>query len=193
MCEAWMHSAADASSRSDFLSRSDAEIIYEASICPLHHSGPFQLHSLLFYRFLCPSMCSAWSSLFLDTTFHLASLVSLTESRRFSVKQNLFHMHVSVFKKTQTCAWTVDTDLMFVSQTDRLCNHVFLATWKPHSHKVSVDVSSPERPDPPTDLELTDVKKRSVQLTWIPGDDHNSPVQCTSSFWVSQKLNSVKQ
>ncbi|XP_040018292.1 neuronal cell adhesion molecule isoform X1 [Gasterosteus aculeatus] len=34
-----------------------------------------------------------------------------------------------------------------------------------------------ERPDPPTDLELTDQKKRSVQLTWIPGDEHNSPIQ----------------
>ncbi|CAI5665280.1 unnamed protein product [Oreochromis niloticus] len=34
-----------------------------------------------------------------------------------------------------------------------------------------------ERPDPPTDLELTDQKKRSVQLTWTPGDEHNSPVQ----------------
>uniref|UniRef100_A0A674CSM4 Neuronal cell adhesion molecule n=1 Tax=Salmo trutta TaxID=8032 RepID=A0A674CSM4_SALTR len=37
-------------------------------------------------------------------------------------------------------------------------------------------VSSPEQPDPPTDLELTDQKPRSVQLTWIPGDEHNSPI-----------------
>ncbi|XP_037398255.1 neuronal cell adhesion molecule a isoform X19 [Pygocentrus nattereri] len=34
-----------------------------------------------------------------------------------------------------------------------------------------------ERPDPPRDLELTDQKERSVQLTWTPGDEHNSPVQ----------------
>ncbi|XP_070686199.1 neuronal cell adhesion molecule-like [Pempheris klunzingeri] len=34
-----------------------------------------------------------------------------------------------------------------------------------------------ERPDPPTDLELTDQKQRSVQLTWTPGDEHNSPIQ----------------
>ncbi|KAM4734193.1 LOW QUALITY PROTEIN: neuronal cell adhesion molecule-like [Anableps anableps] len=33
------------------------------------------------------------------------------------------------------------------------------------------------RPDPPTDLELTDEDKRSVQLTWIPGDEHSSPIQ----------------
>ncbi|XP_029992604.1 neuronal cell adhesion molecule-like isoform X5 [Sphaeramia orbicularis] len=34
-----------------------------------------------------------------------------------------------------------------------------------------------EQPDPPTDLELTDQKKRSVQITWTPGDEHNSPIQ----------------
>nr|XP_046234895.1 neuronal cell adhesion molecule a isoform X8 [Scatophagus argus] len=34
-----------------------------------------------------------------------------------------------------------------------------------------------EKPDPPTDLELTDQTERSVRLTWIPGDEHNSPVQ----------------
>ncbi|XP_061922528.1 neuronal cell adhesion molecule a isoform X4 [Entelurus aequoreus] len=34
-----------------------------------------------------------------------------------------------------------------------------------------------EKPDPATDLELTDQTERSVQLTWIPGDEHNSPTQ----------------
>ncbi|XP_054910742.1 neuronal cell adhesion molecule a isoform X6 [Poeciliopsis prolifica] len=34
-----------------------------------------------------------------------------------------------------------------------------------------------EKPDPPTDLELTDQMERSVQLTWIPGDENNSPIQ----------------
>ncbi|CAN9508247.1 unnamed protein product [Ophioblennius macclurei] len=34
-----------------------------------------------------------------------------------------------------------------------------------------------ERPDPPTDLKLTDQTERSVQLTWTPGDEHNSPTQ----------------
>uniref|UniRef100_A0A8C9WJ93 Neuronal cell adhesion molecule a n=2 Tax=Scleropages formosus TaxID=113540 RepID=A0A8C9WJ93_SCLFO len=34
-----------------------------------------------------------------------------------------------------------------------------------------------EQPDPPKDLELTDQRERSVQLTWIPGDDHNSPIR----------------
>ncbi|XP_049330218.1 neuronal cell adhesion molecule a isoform X15 [Astyanax mexicanus] len=34
-----------------------------------------------------------------------------------------------------------------------------------------------ERPDPPRDLELTDQREQSVQLTWIPGDEHNSPTQ----------------
>ncbi|KAK1906745.1 Neuronal cell adhesion molecule [Dissostichus eleginoides] len=34
-----------------------------------------------------------------------------------------------------------------------------------------------ESPDPPTDLELTDQTARSVQLTWTPGDEHNSPTE----------------
>ncbi|XP_039558469.1 neurofascin isoform X17 [Passer montanus] len=32
------------------------------------------------------------------------------------------------------------------------------------------------RPDQPRDLELTDLAERSVRLTWIPGDDNNSPI-----------------
>uniref|UniRef100_A0A672JLA5 Neural cell adhesion molecule L1 n=1 Tax=Salarias fasciatus TaxID=181472 RepID=A0A672JLA5_SALFA len=42
---------------------------------------------------------------------------------------------------------------------------------------VSVLVVFTEKPDPPTDLELTDQTERSVQLTWSPGDEHNSPTQ----------------
>ncbi|XP_051885773.1 neuronal cell adhesion molecule a isoform X11 [Pristis pectinata] len=33
-----------------------------------------------------------------------------------------------------------------------------------------------DRPDPPTDLELTNPRDRSVQLSWIPGEEHNSPI-----------------
>uniref|UniRef100_A0A8I3PNX1 Neurofascin n=1 Tax=Canis lupus familiaris TaxID=9615 RepID=A0A8I3PNX1_CANLF len=32
------------------------------------------------------------------------------------------------------------------------------------------------RPDRPRDLELTDLAERSVRLTWIPGNDNNSPI-----------------
>uniref|UniRef100_A0A8C5LXB5 Neurofascin n=1 Tax=Leptobrachium leishanense TaxID=445787 RepID=A0A8C5LXB5_9ANUR len=33
-----------------------------------------------------------------------------------------------------------------------------------------------DKPDPPMDLELTDEAERSIRLTWIPGDDNNSPI-----------------
>ncbi|XP_053082941.1 neurofascin homolog (chicken) a isoform X12 [Pangasianodon hypophthalmus] len=33
-----------------------------------------------------------------------------------------------------------------------------------------------DRPDPPQDLELSDLSARSVRLTWIPGNDNNSPI-----------------
>ncbi|XP_043980250.1 neuronal cell adhesion molecule-like isoform X15 [Gambusia affinis] len=42
---------------------------------------------------------------------------------------------------------------------------------------VTAELTVVGRPDPPTDLELTDQKKRSIQLTWIPGEEHYSPIQ----------------
>ncbi|XP_026055868.1 neural cell adhesion molecule L1-like isoform X2 [Carassius auratus] len=33
-----------------------------------------------------------------------------------------------------------------------------------------------DRPDPPTQIQMTDPKDRNVTLSWTPGDDHNSPV-----------------
>ncbi|XP_051885772.1 neuronal cell adhesion molecule a isoform X10 [Pristis pectinata] len=40
----------------------------------------------------------------------------------------------------------------------------------------STPASPHDRPDPPTDLELTNPRDRSVQLSWIPGEEHNSPI-----------------
>uniref|UniRef100_A0A8C9ZEC5 Neural cell adhesion molecule L1 n=1 Tax=Sander lucioperca TaxID=283035 RepID=A0A8C9ZEC5_SANLU len=35
---------------------------------------------------------------------------------------------------------------------------------------------SADRPDPPIDLDLSEAAARSVRLTWIPGNDHRSPI-----------------
>lgn len=43
-----------------------------------------------------------------------------------------------------------------------------------------------DRPDPPMDLDLSDPAARSVRLTWIPGNDHRSPV---SQFLVQFEEN----
>ncbi|XP_072915122.1 neuronal cell adhesion molecule a isoform X11 [Hemitrygon akajei] len=40
----------------------------------------------------------------------------------------------------------------------------------------STPASPHDRPDPPIDLELTSPRDRSVQLSWIPGEEHNSPI-----------------
>ncbi|XP_048463513.1 neuronal cell adhesion molecule a isoform X4 [Rhincodon typus] len=40
----------------------------------------------------------------------------------------------------------------------------------------STPASPHDSPDPPSDLELTNPRDRSVQLSWIPGDDNNSPI-----------------
>ncbi|XP_026057816.1 neuronal cell adhesion molecule isoform X11 [Carassius auratus] len=41
----------------------------------------------------------------------------------------------------------------------------------------SAQLTVVEQPGVPTDLELTDPGARSVQLTWTPGDEHNSPIK----------------
>lgn len=41
-----------------------------------------------------------------------------------------------------------------------------------------------DRPDPPTDLEISDPTERSVRLTWVPGRSNHSPIKgrrCTDS------------
>uniref|UniRef100_A0A8C1PC22 L1 cell adhesion molecule, paralog a n=1 Tax=Cyprinus carpio TaxID=7962 RepID=A0A8C1PC22_CYPCA len=39
-----------------------------------------------------------------------------------------------------------------------------------------VNPHSPDRPDSPTQIQMTEPKDRSVTLSWTPGDHHNSPV-----------------
>lgn len=43
----------------------------------------------------------------------------------------------------------------------------------------SYPVFSPDCPAPPQDLELSDLSAHSVRLTWIPGNENNSPVTGT--------------
>ena len=52
----------------------------------------------------------------------------------------------------------------------------------PQGRMVNCDVCvwSTDVPNPPFDLELTDQLDRSVQLSWTPGDDNNSPI---TSMW----------
>ncbi|CAO2636888.1 Nfasc [Lemmus lemmus] len=40
----------------------------------------------------------------------------------------------------------------------------------------SLAILTKGRPDRPRDLELTDLAERSVRLTWVPGNDNNSPI-----------------
>lgn len=49
--------------------------------------------------------------------------------------------------------------------------------WDVIAHICSV--FSPDLPDPPQDLELSDLSARSVRLTWTPGNENNSPVTRT--------------
>uniref|UniRef100_A0A8C9ZEP1 Neurofascin homolog (chicken) a n=1 Tax=Sander lucioperca TaxID=283035 RepID=A0A8C9ZEP1_SANLU len=43
-------------------------------------------------------------------------------------------------------------------------------------HNNPTNRSKKHRPDPPIDLDLSEAAARSVRLTWIPGNDHRSPI-----------------
>lgn len=49
-----------------------------------------------------------------------------------------------------------------------------------------------EKPDPPTELELTDQTERSVKLIWIPGDENNSPVQSMKCYKVAARYTTIQ-
>uniref|UniRef100_A0A8B9LXH8 Neurofascin n=1 Tax=Astyanax mexicanus TaxID=7994 RepID=A0A8B9LXH8_ASTMX len=46
-----------------------------------------------------------------------------------------------------------------------------------HTHMRTHKNKAYNRPDPPTDLEVSDPYERSARLTWIPGDSHHSPIK----------------
>uniref|UniRef100_A0A8C9W056 Neurofascin n=1 Tax=Scleropages formosus TaxID=113540 RepID=A0A8C9W056_SCLFO len=53
---------------------------------------------------------------------------------------------------------------------------------------VVLDPQNVNRPDPPTDLELSDPTERSIRITWTPGNDNHSPtkeylVQYEEDYW----------
>nr|XP_020515589.1 neuronal cell adhesion molecule-like isoform X13 [Labrus bergylta] len=73
----------------------------------------------------------------------------------------------------------VDSDSLTITEVSEIDAGVYtciMNTTLDHD-SASAELTVVERPDPPSDLELTDQKKRSIQLTWTPGDEHNSPIQ----------------
>lgn len=73
----------------------------------------------------------------------------------------------------------VDSDsltIVEVTEADQGVYTCVMNTTLDHD-SASAELSVVERPDPPSDLELTDQKETSVQLTWTPGDENNTPIQ----------------
>lgn len=51
---------------------------------------------------------------------------------------------------------------------------------------ISVFILFIDRPNPPTNLELSDPYERTVRLSWVPGDSNHSPI--TGKRWKLKKL-----
>ncbi|XP_074870694.1 neuronal cell adhesion molecule isoform X2 [Carettochelys insculpta] len=90
-----------------------------------------------------------------------------------------------------TITWLKDNDELpdderFITHTDSLTimnvtdkdNGIYtcVANTTLDSVSASAILTVVDRPSPPFDLELTDQLERSVQLSWIPGSDNNSPI-----------------
>ncbi|XP_042318282.1 neurofascin isoform X14 [Sceloporus undulatus] len=59
------------------------------------------------------------------------------------------------------------------TELDKDTARAHLTILDPFLNRMTLPKARPERP---RDLELTDLAERSVRLTWIPGDDNNSPI-----------------
>nr|XP_020840286.1 neuronal cell adhesion molecule isoform X27 [Phascolarctos cinereus] len=84
----------------------------------------------------------------------------LPNDGRFSVdNDHLLIMNISdEDDATYTCVANTSLDMVSASAMLRVVAPVY------------------DRPNPPFDLELTSLLERSVQLSWIPGDENNSPI-----------------
>ncbi|XP_057406353.1 neuronal cell adhesion molecule isoform X8 [Balaenoptera acutorostrata] len=74
--------------------------------------------------------------------------------------------------------FTVDKDHLVVADVsdDDGGTYTCVANTTLDSVSASAVLSVVDVPNPPFDLELTDQLDRSVQLSWTPGDDNNSPI-----------------
>uniref|UniRef100_A0A8D3BF33 Neuronal cell adhesion molecule a n=1 Tax=Scophthalmus maximus TaxID=52904 RepID=A0A8D3BF33_SCOMX len=73
--------------------------------------------------------------------------------------------------------FVVDTDSLTIKDVTDEDEGTYTCIMNTTLDRDSASAMLTVKPDPPTDLELTDQTERSVQLTWIPGDDHNSPTE----------------
>lgn len=74
--------------------------------------------------------------------------------------------------------FTIDKDILVIADVsdDDGGTYMCVANTSLDMVSASAVLSVVDVPNPPFDLELTDQLDRSVQLSWTPGDDNNSPI-----------------
>uniref|UniRef100_A0A667ZIU6 Neural cell adhesion molecule L1 n=1 Tax=Myripristis murdjan TaxID=586833 RepID=A0A667ZIU6_9TELE len=83
-------------------------------------------------------------------------------------------------KKFVTLGWRISLDesnlvITSVNRGDE-GNYTCIIKTEMEQKSASAQLMVMDRPDPPTDLELSDPYERSVRLTWVPGDNNHSPI-----------------
>uniref|UniRef100_A0AAR2IWZ1 Neural cell adhesion molecule L1 n=1 Tax=Pygocentrus nattereri TaxID=42514 RepID=A0AAR2IWZ1_PYGNA len=74
---------------------------------------------------------------------------------------------------------TKDEDSLSIADVYRRDEGIYTCRIKTEVEEISVSakLTVMDRPDPPTDLEVSDPSERSVRLTWVPGLSNHSPVK----------------
>ncbi|KAL6482761.1 hypothetical protein MHYP_G00076330 [Metynnis hypsauchen] len=74
---------------------------------------------------------------------------------------------------------TKDEDFLSIADVYRRDEGIYTCRIKTEVEEISVSakLTVMDRPDPPTDLEMSDPSERSVRLTWVPGLSNHSPIK----------------
>ncbi|XP_042264041.1 neurofascin isoform X2 [Thunnus albacares] len=83
-------------------------------------------------------------------------------------------------KKTLTIGWrlSLDESNLVITNVNRgdEGNYTCVIKSELDQKSASARLMVMDRPDPPTNLELSDPYERSVRLSWVPGDSNHSPI-----------------
>uniref|UniRef100_A0AAY5F5D4 Neural cell adhesion molecule L1 n=1 Tax=Electrophorus electricus TaxID=8005 RepID=A0AAY5F5D4_ELEEL len=94
--------------------------------------------------------------------------------------QIMYYCNFDLWKKTfspshgQLSLYHVCMQSVVYILTCPSCPALLLASWHANSHVCSCSHS--DKPDAPSQLQISEARERSVILSWTPGDDHKSPV-----------------
>ncbi|MEQ2257967.1 hypothetical protein XENORESO_020563 [Xenotaenia resolanae] len=95
-------------------------------------------------------------------------------------------------KKQVALSWRVSLDVsnLVITNVNRgdEGNYTCVIQNEMEQKSASAHLMVMDRPNPPTDLELSDPYERSVRLSWVPGDSNHSPINAVNFCFLTEYL-----